>query len=60
LRISILISRAEPDNSMLEGAQAWSRKTRGCKLVVLGKLAVCHAYHRAVQAAASGTSVYKP
>jgi hypothetical protein len=48
-----LIARAEPENSILEVVQAWSRKPRGCKLVVLGKYEAGHAYQRAVQAAAS-------
>lgn len=51
---AILIARAEPENSILEVVRAWSRKPRGCKLVVLGKYDPGHAYQRAVKEAASG------
>ncbi len=50
---AILIARAEPENSILEVVRAWSRKPRGCKLVVLGKYEPDHAYQRAVKEAAS-------
>ena len=53
-----MIARAEPENSILEVVQAWSRKPRGCKLVVLGKYEAGHAYQRAVQAAASAEVVF--
>jgi glycosyltransferase involved in cell wall biosynthesis len=53
-----LIARAEPENSVLEVVQAWSRKPRGCKLVVLGKYEAGHAYQRAVQAAASAEVIF--
>jgi hypothetical protein len=55
---AILIARAEPENSILEVVQAWSRKPRGCKLVVLGKYEASHAYQRAVQAAASAEVIF--
>jgi glycosyltransferase involved in cell wall biosynthesis len=55
---AILIARAEPENSILEVVQAWSRKPRGCKLVVLGKYEAGHAYQRAVQAAASAEVIF--
>jgi glycosyltransferase involved in cell wall biosynthesis len=50
---AILIARAEPENSILEVVQAWSRQKRGVKLVVLGKYASDHAYQRSVKEAAS-------
>lgn len=55
---AILIARAEPENSILEVVRAWSRKTRGCKLVVLGKYEPDHAYQRAVKEAASGEVIF--
>ncbi len=50
---AVLIARAEPENSILEVVQAWSRKPRGCKLMVLGKYEPNHAYQQACKAAAS-------
>lgn len=50
---AILIARAEPENSILEVVQAWSRRRRGVKLVVLGKYDPAHAYQRSVTEAAS-------
>lgn len=55
---AILIARAEPENSILEVVRAWSRKSRGCKLVVLGKYEPDHAYQRAVKEAASDEVVF--
>ena len=55
---AILIARAEPENSILEVVRAWSRKSRGCKLVVLGKYEPGHAYQRAVKEAASDEVVF--
>jgi len=50
----ILIARAEPENSILEVVQAFSRCHRGKKLVVLGNYQPdSHPYHKAVMAAAS-------
>lgn len=49
---AILIARAEPENSILEVVQGWSRSKRGLKLVVLGKYDPKHAYQNAVRAAA--------
>lgn len=48
----VSIARIEPDNNILTMVQAFSRKPRGAKLVVLGKLDD-NAYHAAVKAAAS-------
>lgn len=55
---AILIARAEPENSILEVVQAWSRQPRGCKLVVLGKYEPNHSYQRAVKAAASDEVIF--
>lgn len=52
-RYAVLIARAEPENSILEVVQAWSREHRGIHLVVLGKYDAAHAYQQAVMAAAS-------
>lgn len=49
----ILIARPEPENSILEVVQAYSRANRGMPLVVLGNYKPDHAYQAAVQAAAS-------
>jgi glycosyltransferase involved in cell wall biosynthesis len=49
-----LIARPEPENSVLEIVQAFSRKPRGMKLAVLGRYEPKkNTYHAAVQAAAS-------
>lgn len=55
---AILIARAEPENSILQVVRAWSRKPRGCKLLVLGKYDPDHAYQRAVKAAASDEVIF--
>lgn len=47
------IARIEPDNNILTMVEAFSRKKRGVKLVILGTLSEANPYHRAVQAAAS-------
>ena len=47
-----VIARAEPENSLLEIVQGFSRKPRGLKLAVLGKYEPGNAYHQAVKAAA--------
>jgi glycosyltransferase involved in cell wall biosynthesis len=52
-RYLVSIARIEPDNSILPMVQAFSRKPRGAKFVVLGKLEEGNAYHAAVKAAAS-------
>jgi Glycosyltransferase len=49
----ILIARPEPENSIIEVVQAYSRAARGMPLVVLGNYKSDHAYQAAVQAAAS-------
>lgn len=49
----VSIARIEPDNNILPMVEAFSRKPRGAKLVVLGRLEDRNAYHAAVRAAAS-------
>ena len=52
-RYMTLIARPEPENSVLEVVQAFSRRHRGHTLAVLGPYLEANAYHRAVRAAAS-------
>ena len=52
-RYMTLIARPEPENSVLEVVQAFSRRRRGHTLAVLGSYVEANAYHRAVRAAAS-------
>lgn len=52
-RFLTLIARAEPENSILEVVQGFSKKLRGYQLVVLGHYLESNSYHRAVKAAAS-------
>ena len=47
-----LIARPEPENTVLELVRAFSAKTRGAKLVVLGKYDRSHPYQRQVLNAA--------
>lgn len=54
----VSIARIEPDNSILPMVEAFSRKPRGMKLVVLGKLEDGNAYHAAIKAAASEEVVF--
>jgi glycosyltransferase involved in cell wall biosynthesis len=51
-RYATLIARPEPENTVLEAVQAWSRRPRGVLLAVLGHYRDDHPYHRAVRAAA--------
>jgi glycosyltransferase involved in cell wall biosynthesis len=48
-----LVARPEPENSVLEVVQGFSRQRRGVQLAVLGAYREDHPYHRAVRAAAS-------
>lgn len=50
---SVVIARAEPENSLLEIVEGFSRQPRNHKLVVLGNYADDNAYHQSVKAAAS-------
>ena len=51
-RFLTLIARPEPENSVLEVVQAFSRRPRGLQLAILGAYRDDNAYHRAVRAAA--------
>jgi glycosyltransferase involved in cell wall biosynthesis len=57
-RYLISIARVEPDNSILELVEAFSRKPRDAKLVVLGTLSDDIDYHRKVRAAAGPGVVF--
>jgi glycosyltransferase involved in cell wall biosynthesis len=52
-RYLVSIARIEPDNNILPIVQAFSRRKRNARLVVLGTFDRANAYHRAVKAAAS-------
>ncbi|KOX42895.1 glycosyl transferase [Streptomyces purpurogeneiscleroticus] len=52
-RYLVSIARIEPDNNILTLVEAFSRRARGMRLVVLGTLNVGNPYHRAVEDAAS-------
>jgi glycosyltransferase involved in cell wall biosynthesis len=52
-RYYTLIARPEPENSVLETVQGFSRRRRGMTLAVLGQYDPANPYHRAVMAAAS-------
>ena len=49
----VSIARIEPDNNILTLVEAFSRRRRGVRLVVLGTMSVGNPYHRAVEDAAS-------
>lgn len=51
-RFVTVIARAEPENSLLEIVDGFSRRARGMRLVVLGKYDPAHAYQSRVLAAA--------
>ena len=52
-RYLTVIARAEPENSILEVVQGFSKKSRNYKLVVLGNYLESNPYHCAIKAAAS-------
>ena len=52
-RYLVSIARIEPDNNILTIVEAFSRRPRGMRLVVLGTMNVGNPYHRAVEDAAS-------
>ena len=52
-RYFVSIARIEPENNILSIVEAFTRKPRGCKLVILGTLDDRFPYHRAVKAAAN-------
>lgn len=58
-RYFVSIARIEPENSILEIVEAFSRTSRGdARLMVLGKLDERNAYHRRVKAAASAEVIF--
>jgi glycosyltransferase involved in cell wall biosynthesis len=57
-RYLTLIARPEPENSVLEAVQGFSRHPRGIQLAVLGHYSDDNAYHRAVRAAASAEVLF--
>nr|WP_295884905.1 DUF1972 domain-containing protein [uncultured Devosia sp.] len=54
----VSIARIEPENSILEIVEAFSRKPRAVKLVVLGNFRDDNAYHRQVKVAAGPSVVF--
>lgn len=64
-RYLISIARIEPENNILTIVEAFSRRKRGMKLVVLGDFAAGNKYHQLVRQAASDEvvfpgSIYEP
>ena len=57
-RYFLSVARIEPDNQIGLMVQAFSRKRRGAKLVVLGRLEAGNAYHREVRAAAGEEVIF--
>ena len=57
-RYLTLVARAEPENSILEVVQAFSRKPRGLQLAVLGNYSPQNPYHTAVKAAAGSEVMF--
>lgn len=62
---SIIIARAEPENSIFEIVKAFSKKRRNHKLLVLGNYSASNPYHCAVRRAASDEvlfpgAIYEP
>ncbi|MGQ0501815.1 MAG: glycosyltransferase [Panacagrimonas sp.] len=55
---AMVVARPEPENSILEMVRAWSRKFRGCKLMVLGRYDPGNAYAQKVTAAASAEVIF--
>ncbi len=57
-RYLTLVARPEPENSVLEAVQGFSRRRRGVKLAVVGAYQPGHPYHDAVRAASSDEVVF--
>lgn len=57
-RFLVSIARIEPDNNVLAFVEAFSRKPRSAKLVVLGTFDPSNAYHRALRRAAGEGVVF--
>jgi glycosyltransferase involved in cell wall biosynthesis len=53
-KYALVVTRPEPENSLLEIVQAFSMRPRNAKLVVLGSFRSNDPYHRMVLSAASG------
>lgn len=53
-----LIARPEPENSILEVVRGFSKRTRGMRLVVLGKYDDSNEYHAMVKKAASSEVIF--
>ncbi len=54
----VSIARIEPENSILEIVRAWSCRTRGMKLVVLGNFYKTNTYHQQIREAASDEVIF--
>ncbi|MGA4551029.1 DUF1972 domain-containing protein [Methylorubrum aminovorans] len=54
----VSIARIEPDNNILTMVEAFSRRRRECKFVVLGSFILGNRYHEAVLAAASEEVIF--
>jgi glycosyltransferase involved in cell wall biosynthesis len=55
----LVIARTEPENSILEIVQAFSSRTRGCKLVLVGGYyPASYLYHAKIAAAAGAETVF--
>lgn len=57
-RYLVSIARIEPDNNILAIVEAFSRKRRDCRLVVVGGLDADNPYHAAIRAAASDEVIF--
>lgn len=57
-RYLISIARIEPDNSILDIVEAFARKPRNIKLVVLGKFMPGNAYHEKIRAFESSNILF--
>ena len=57
-RYLVSIARIEPDNSILPIVEAFSRRPRRVRLMVLGRLDETNPYHRAVHAAGSADVLF--
>lgn len=57
-RYLVLIARIEPENNIQTIVEAFSRRRRGAKLVVVGELSHRNAYHHRVRNAASDDVVF--
>lgn len=55
---AMVVARPEPENSILEMVKAWSRRFRGCKLVVLGRYDPRNDYAHQVISAASAEVLF--